>query len=211
MISFDSRDRLSRHWLLHLELFSGRPFVGFLLWKELTSTGRIFTVWRVSFPLEVEFEFTTWAWVKALPEHRWEVASYPVPWFIKTVNSIYSEFFLYTHLHSFTYVNKQKKLGWPLPERWCVVAWTQAQVVNSNSTSAVQNPSSGGELKLYLGSTGSTCRRWTQTLPRLYRIHCLTVYLAHASFSEMTFTEFTEFNESWQNTKLEWLLGISRV
>ena len=50
------------------------------------------------------------------------------------------------------------------------VAWTHAQVVNSNSTSAVQDPCSGGELKLHLNCTGSTLRWWTQTLPRLYRI-----------------------------------------
>ena len=46
---------------------------------------------------------------------------------------------------------------------------TQVQVVNSNSTWAVQDPSWGGELKLYLGCTGSKLRWWTQTLLRLYR------------------------------------------
>ena len=67
----------------------------------------------------------------------------------------------------------------------------QAQVVNSNSTSAVQDPSSGGELKLYLGCTGypssggelklylgctGSKLRWrTQTLPRLYRIQAQVV------------------------------------
>ena len=31
--------------------------------------------------------------------------------------------------------------------------------------------------------------------------------LAHASFSGMTFTEFTEFNESLQSIELAWLPG----
>ena len=51
----------------------------------------------------------------------------------------------------------------------------QAQVVNSNSTSAVQDPHSGDELKLYLSCTGFKLRWWTQTLPRLYRIHTQVV------------------------------------
>ena len=33
-----------------------------------------------------------------------------------------SGFFPSTHLHSITYVNKQKKLGWPLLEWQCAVA-----------------------------------------------------------------------------------------
>ena len=59
------------------------------------------------------------------------------------------------HSFAFIYICQQiKKLGGPTLEQRCAVAWAQAQVVNSNSTSAVQDPSSGGELKLYL-----SCRR----------------------------------------------------
>ena len=87
-------------------------------------------------------------------------------------------------------MSTNRKNGLATPGTWCAVAWTQAQVVNSNlprlyrtqaqvvnsnCTWAVQDPCSDGELKLYLGCTGSTLRWWTQTVPRLYRIHTQVV------------------------------------
>ena len=80
------------------------------------------SIWSVSFPLE----FTTWAWVQA------------------TVGTVdHDEFWVDWVLHSFTYVShcwNSNGWWWPLPIAVLAVACTQAQVVNSNSTSAVQDP-----------------------------------------------------------------------
>ena len=99
---------------------------------------------------EVRCFFSTWGrvWAHHLnlsSGHRWNSNGQwlccPVPWFIKTGNSVYPEFFPSTHLHSFTYMSTNKK-------NWVGHHW------NGN----MQWP----ELKL---------RWWTQTLPQLYRIY----------------------------------------
>ena len=80
---------------------------------------------------------STWGrvWVHHLSlssGHGWnsdrQWLSCPVPWFIKTVNSVYPEFIV-IHSFAFIYICRQieKKLGWPSPEWGCAVAWTQAQ------------------------------------------------------------------------------------
>ena len=142
----------------------------------------------ISFPLEVEFEFITWAWVEV-------TAEWTFWWWLTKFSCL------------LTYVNECKWMAgnlattkwpfhsWPSVPGYCWLLfqwwpelklswWTQtlpqlyrihAQVVNSNSTSALQDPCSGGELKLYLDCTGSKLRWWTQTLPWLYRIHAQVV------------------------------------
>ena len=104
--------------------------------------------------------FSTWGrvWVHHLSlssGHCWNSdgwwLSCPVPWSIKTVNSVYPEFIM-IHLFAFIYICQQIEKNWvshhqngdwqwwPLLIAILAVASTQAQVVNSNSTLAVQDP-----------------------------------------------------------------------
>ena len=70
--------------------------------------------------------------------------SCPTPWSIKTVNSVYPEFIM---IHSFAiiYICQRVEKTWSAISGMAVpaVAWTQAQVGNLNSTSAVQDPHKG--------------------------------------------------------------------
>ena len=77
--------------------------------------------------------------------------SYPIPWSIKTVNSVHPEFIM-IHSYVFIYICQQiEKMGQPLPEWWWVV-----EVITHPCSDSGLDSSSGGELKLYLGCTGST-------------------------------------------------------
>ena len=103
--------------------------------------------------------FSTWGrvWVHHLSlssGHRrnsnGQWLSCPIPWFIKTVNSVYTEFIM-IHSFAFIYICQQiEKLGQSLPEWQSAVAAT----ANRHSGGGLYS-SSGGELKLYLGCTGS--------------------------------------------------------
>ena len=130
---------------------------------------------RVSFILEVEFEFTTWAWVQATAEMAFGsglvVRS---PGSVKALNqSTHNSLGHCRNVHSavaghgimnfrqwpataewtFRQWPRELWVDWfnaliepgdqttrPLQNAVSTVAWTQAQVVNSNSTSAVQDP-----------------------------------------------------------------------
>ena len=132
----------------------------------------------VSFTLEVEFEFTTWAWVQATAETAFGsglvVRS---PGSVKALNqSTHNSLghcrnvhlavaghgrmnfrqWLATAKWTFQQWPRELWVDWfnaliepgdrttrPPQNAISVVAWTQAQVVNSNSTSAVQDPREG--------------------------------------------------------------------
>ena len=129
----------------------------------------------VSFTLEVEFEFTTWAWVQATAETAFGsglvVRS---PGSVKALNqSTHNSLGHCRNVHlavaghgrmnfrqwpatakwTFRQWPRELWVDWfnaliepgdrttrPLPNAVSAVAWTQAQVVNSNSTLAVQDP-----------------------------------------------------------------------
>ena len=129
----------------------------------------------VSFTLEVEFEFTTWAWVQATAETAFGsglvVRS---PGSVKALNqSTHNSLGHCWNVHSAVAGHGRMNFRqWPATAKWTfrqwprelwvdwfnaliepgdrttrppqnavsAVAWTQAQVVNSNSTSAVQDP-----------------------------------------------------------------------
>ena len=129
----------------------------------------------VSFTLEVEFEFTTWAWVQATAEMAFGsglvVRS---PGSVKALNqSTHNSLGHCQNVHSAVAGHGRMNFRqWPATAKWTfrrwprefwvdwfnaliepgdrttrppqnavsAVAWTQAQVVNSNSTSAVQDP-----------------------------------------------------------------------
>ena len=104
---------------------------------------------RVSFPAEVEFEFTTWAWVQGHcwnNDYRWQPLVESKSAVAAAANHHFSGGFFPSLINIDKQTNKMK-IGSGLRQN------------------------SGGELKLYLGCTGSMLRWWTQTLPWLYRIH----------------------------------------
>ena len=94
--------------------------------------------------------FSTWGrvWVHHLSlssGHRWnsdgQWLSCPVSWSIKTVHSVYTEFIM---IHSFAFIYICKQLE------------TNGSATAHRCSGGGLNLSSGGELKLYLGCTGST-------------------------------------------------------
>ena len=138
----------------------------------------------VSFTLEVEFEFTTWAWVQATAKtafgsglvvrspgsvkalnqsthnslsHCWNVHS------AVAGHGRMNDFWQWLATAKWTFQQWPRELwvDWfnaltepgdrttrPPQNAVSAVAWTQAQVVNSNSTSAVQDPRGGGAFLL---------------------------------------------------------------
>ena len=112
-----------------------------MLWRKKLS---------VSKTAKVEFEFITWAWVQGHHQNsdrqwlpKWQLAVAATSQMV-----IDSRFF---PLLFYIYINKQtnahfrlstnnENLGQPLEEQKSVVASKETQVMNSNSTSGVQDP-----------------------------------------------------------------------
>ena len=81
----------------------------------------------VSFTLEVEFEFITWVWVQDTTAETAFCSGLVVrsPGSCKALNQS---------------IHNSLSHGRNVQNAISAVAWTQTQVVNSNSTSAVQDP-----------------------------------------------------------------------
>ena len=145
------------------------------IWHSDSKGQKVGSFHGVSFTLEVEFEFTTWAWVQATTETAFGsglvVRS---PGSVKALNqSTHNSLGHCRNVHSAVAGHGRMNFRqWPATAEWTfrqwprelwvdwfnaliepgdwttrppqnavsAVAWTQAQVVNSNSTSAVQDP-----------------------------------------------------------------------
>ena len=110
--------------------------------------------------------FSTWGrvWVHHLSSGHHQNSdgqwlSCPVPWSIKTVNSVYPEFIM-IHSFAFIYICQQ------IEKNWVSHHWNSDGSVAASAhccSSGGLNSSSGRGLKLYLGCTGSTPRSCSET------------------------------------------------
>ena len=135
----------------------------------------------VSFTLEVEFEFTTWAWVQATAETAFGsglvVRS---PGSVKALNqSTHNSLSHCRNVHSAVAGHGRMNFRqWPATAKWTFRQWLRELWVDwfnaliepgDRTTRPPQECRFGGGLN-------SSSGWWTQTLPRLYRIHCCWLF-----------------------------------
>ena len=134
--------------------------------------------------------FSTWGrvWVHHLrlssghcqnSDGQW--LSCPIPWSIKTVNSVYPEFIM---IHSFVFIYICLQIGKTLSA-------TTGTVIRGGGHHPSLFPR-WPELKL---------RWWTQTLPRLYRIHLVCCWFWWPFLSWTTFAGFRVGISYWCHVK----------